>query len=187
MHLWSDRVLFEVRDAATGEIRREGSGSLLVTPLYREAMPLVRYELGDQARICFERCNCGSEFPTVEISGRQGSAIEVAGQSLFARELEELIYRDFTSTGILFWRARAKAGGLEVEIHSRIEGAADKLRDIMTAELKMPVDVNHVPANHFVPRDLLTRETVMQKPRYVFSADEDWNQNLSYAGQEATR
>ena len=83
LHLWDDRVHFEVRDGA--DLRHHGTGSLLVTPLLREAMPLVRYELGDHVTISPADCPCGSSHATVSIAGRETGAFR-------ARDLEEIIY-----------------------------------------------------------------------------------------------
>jgi phenylacetate-coenzyme A ligase PaaK-like adenylate-forming protein len=41
LHLWADRAIFEV--LAGGRLSPAGRGQLVVTPLYREAMPLLRY------------------------------------------------------------------------------------------------------------------------------------------------
>src|SRR4029453_13922023 len=39
LHLWADRVLFEVHDPATGRIGPDGRGQLAVTPLRRAGAP----------------------------------------------------------------------------------------------------------------------------------------------------
>ncbi|MGH8918227.1 MAG: phenylacetate--CoA ligase family protein, partial [Actinomycetes bacterium] len=45
LHLWADRVIFEVYDPRTGRVTQDGRGQLVATTLYREAMPLIRYNL----------------------------------------------------------------------------------------------------------------------------------------------
>lgn len=47
---WSDVALAEVL-CDDGEIHRNGTGQLLITPLLREAMPLLRYETGDRVTL----------------------------------------------------------------------------------------------------------------------------------------
>lgn len=46
-------------------------GRLVVTPLHNRAMPLLRYEIGDMARLGESACPCGSPLPVLEgITGR---------------------------------------------------------------------------------------------------------------------
>ena len=70
MHLWADRAIFEVYDPATGQITAEGAGQLVVTPLFREAMPLLRYHLDDEVEVSYQDCRCGWALPVVRVLGR---------------------------------------------------------------------------------------------------------------------
>ncbi len=46
-------------------------GRIVVTPLHNLAMPLIRYDIGDVARVSSRPCTCGSPLPTLgEIQGR---------------------------------------------------------------------------------------------------------------------
>ena len=46
-------------------------GRIVVTPLHNWAMPLIRYSIGDLARVSCQPCSCGSPLPTLdEIEGR---------------------------------------------------------------------------------------------------------------------
>jgi phenylacetate-CoA ligase len=69
LHLWADRAIFEVHDPATGSTTSDGRGQLVVTPLYREAMPLLRYNLEDDVEISAAPCRaagcrpCGYDAP----------------------------------------------------------------------------------------------------------------------------
>jgi phenylacetate-CoA ligase len=48
-------------------------GSLLVTDLLNRAMPLIRYDLGDQGRLAGEPCPCGDPRPVLAaVEGRTG-------------------------------------------------------------------------------------------------------------------
>ncbi len=57
-HLNADWVLVETDPP-------EGSGKILVTPLYNRAMPLLRYEVGDTGTLLPGRCACGRGLPLV--------------------------------------------------------------------------------------------------------------------------
>ncbi len=51
---------------APGEV-----GRIVVTSLHNHAMPFIRYDIGDLARVSTEPCSCGSPLPTLdEICGR---------------------------------------------------------------------------------------------------------------------
>lgn len=46
-------------------------GRIVVTSLHNHAMPFIRYDIGDLARVSTEACSCGSPLPTLdEICGR---------------------------------------------------------------------------------------------------------------------
>jgi phenylacetate-CoA ligase len=46
-------------------------GRIVVTPLHNLAMPLIRYDIGDLARVSSGPCDCGSALPTLdEVTGR---------------------------------------------------------------------------------------------------------------------
>ncbi len=84
LHLQMDRHLIEiVRDGhpvQPGEI-----GSLLVTDLDNLSMPIIRYEIGDLARIEYEPCPCGRTTPRIFLEGRLEDAfVTEDGQVLTA-------------------------------------------------------------------------------------------------------
>lgn len=174
MHLWSDRVHAEIRDLSSGEVRTSGRGSLVVTPLHREGMPLVRYDMEDDVHLSTESCPCGSKFPTIEVYGRK--AVTVAGRNLHARELEDIVYAD---DAVTFWRAKAHADRLEVELAE--PASSERLREAISAAWKIPAEIRSVSAERFFPEAMMKSESPMQKPRFIFSANEDWDNAITYA------
>jgi phenylacetate-CoA ligase len=64
MHVYEDHVHVEIFDgdvpATTG-----GFGDVVVTSLRNRAMPLVRYRVGDRARLLADRCRCGLPHPVM--------------------------------------------------------------------------------------------------------------------------
>ncbi|MDC0713627.1 AMP-binding protein [Stigmatella sp. ncwal1] len=181
LHLWSDRLYFEVRDSQTGGFHQEGSGTLVVTPLFRKAMPLIRYDMEDTVELSHAPCACGSALPTVRVLGREMGLVNVGARAVSALELEEAIYADAAKTGLWFWRARVREGSLEVEIHADEDSA--RMRVLQALEAAVPgvrVKVTAVAAERFVPDALLSREVPMQKPRFLFGETEDWK-SLDYA------
>ncbi|WP_322506763.1 hypothetical protein [Anaerolinea sp.] len=77
LHLWLDAGVTEIfRDDADVPVEDGGSGRMICTGLLNEAMPLVRYEVGDRARISGEHCACGRSLPVLSaIEGRMDDVI----------------------------------------------------------------------------------------------------------------
>lgn len=70
LHVQSENVLLEVVDADGRPCQPGEVGRVLVTSLHNFASPLIRYELGDYARLG-PRCPCGRGLPVLErVMGR---------------------------------------------------------------------------------------------------------------------
>lgn len=78
-HIAIDCVVLEVL-AGNGDPARPGEdGRLVVTMLDNDAMPLIRYDLGDVAARSTESCACGRSFPLLQvISGRANDQLRLA-------------------------------------------------------------------------------------------------------------
>lgn len=183
MHLWADRALFEVYDPQTGRIGAEGEGQLVVTPLFREAMPLLRYNLEDNVVVCYDECDCGWNLPTVQVLGRAAFGYQVGGSTITQHRLEELVFSLPESYGVLFWRARAEPALLRIEIEVAEEHRTAALAEL-TASVQSACDVGcdvvGLPPGTLVPHDALTAMPDVVKPRSLFGPDEDWSKALLY-------
>lgn len=70
-HVNSELAIIEVINAQGLACKTGETGSLIVTPIYSTAQPLIRYEQGDLVTLG-EPCACGSMLPVLtSISGRQ--------------------------------------------------------------------------------------------------------------------
>ncbi len=70
-HVMAEVVLLEVLDAEGRPCPPGETGRVVVTQLHNYAMPLVRYDLGDYARVG-EPCPCGRGLPVLdEVMGRR--------------------------------------------------------------------------------------------------------------------
>jgi len=183
MHLWADRAIFEVYDPRTGRIGATGAGQLVVTPLFREAMPLLRYNLEDDVEISHAPCDCGWALPTVRVLGRAAFGYPVGNTRVTQQRVEELVYGLPLEYEVLFWRARAERDRLRVEIEVpddyRTAACAALVAGIQ-AEYAVPAEVNGVPVGTLVPGHVLTGVHDVVKPRGLFGADEDWDKALLY-------
>jgi phenylacetate-CoA ligase len=177
MHLWADRVYCEVIDPVTGQSARHGTGQLVITPLYRRAMPLIRYFIEDTVEIRADSCGCGWELPTVQVLGRSVTRILVQGNPLFPSELESAVYSLPIEHGVLFWRALYDPNKLEIEIEvepAHGAAAALALTDQVQKRLGISSQVRAVAPGTIVPLSRLTAQAGMLKPSYLFPADEGW-------------
>jgi phenylacetate-CoA ligase len=178
MHLWADRAYFEVFDPDSGELRREGRGQLVVTPLYRKAMPLLRYNIEDDVTVSCAPCPCGWRLPTVEVLGRSALAWSVRGVPVTQAALESLVYALPIRYEVLFWRAKAEPTGLRVDIEAEPGHHADAtgaLRLAIRDTLGIDAELRALAPGTLVPADVLTRTHDVVKPRCLFGPGEDWS------------
>jgi phenylacetate-CoA ligase len=183
LHLWADRAIFEVHDPVTGVTRPDGDGQLVVTPLFREAMPLVRYNLEDDVRVSYQPCPCGWALPTVTVLGRSAFGYPVGSASVTQHRLEQLVFGLPLEFDVMFWRARAEPDRLQVEFEApRQHRAAARaaLTESITTILGVPSDVTALAPGALVPHDVLTAVHDVVKPRSLFGPDEDWGKSLLY-------
>ncbi|MET9734658.1 AMP-binding protein [Streptomyces sp. NPDC006458] len=184
LHLWADRAVFEVYDPATGTLSPTGRGQIVVTPLYRDAMPLLRYNLADEVEVSDTACRCGWLLPTVRVLGRAGTAHPVGSASVTQQHLEELVFSLPVEYEVLFWRARAERDAvvLEFEAPDAVrERAAKELGAAIDRELGVPHRITALPLGTLVPASALTAQRDILKARYLFAEGEDWDKAVMYA------
>jgi len=93
MHLWEDNFLMEIIDPKTGETLPEGSeGELVLTTLYREAMPILRYRTRDITAIIPGKCRCGrTHRRIIRIKGRSDDMFIIRGINIFPQQVERVL------------------------------------------------------------------------------------------------
>ncbi|SCL41851.1 phenylacetate-CoA ligase [Micromonospora pallida] len=183
MHLWADRALFEVYDPQTGTVSAEGDGQLVVTPLFREAMPLLRYNLEDDVSVSYDDCDCGWKLPTVRVLGRAAFGYRVGNATITQHRLEEIVFSLPESHGVVFWRAKAEPTTLRIEIEVAEEhraAAQAELTASVRAAFGVDSEVVGLAPGTLVPREALTNMPDVVKPRSLFGPDEDWGKALLY-------
>jgi len=183
LHVWADRVVAEVYDPATGKLSKEGSGQFVVTPLYREAMPLVRYNLEDTVELSYQDCECGWQLPSVRVLGRTAFGYPVGDRRVTQHRLEELVFQLPARHGVLFWRAKADPDCLRVEIEvdePERQQATAALTASIRRELGVATEVTPVRPGTLVPEAVLTGSHDVVKPRSLFGPDEDWSKAVLY-------
>lgn len=183
MHLWADRAIFEVYDPASGRMSPDGAGELVVTPLFRRAMPLLRYHLADNVVISYAECECGWLLPTVQVLGRAAFGYPVQGGTVNQHQVEELVFSLPARHGVAFWRGRAEPAALHLEIEvADDQGPAARaaLSALVQRELGVDCTVATLPPGTLVPKDVLTATHDVAKPRSLFGPGEPWDKALLY-------
>jgi len=93
LHVFEDHFYFEIIDSETGEIKPEGErGELVITPLTKQALPLLRYRTGDITSITKEPCKCGRTLLRMEsIVGRADDMLIISGVNVYPSQIEHVI------------------------------------------------------------------------------------------------
>jgi len=93
MHLWEDNFIMEIIDPKTGRQLPEGEeGELVLTTLCRQAMPIIRYRVGDLTRIIKGKCSCGRTHRRIaRITGRSDDMFIVKGVNMFPQAIERVL------------------------------------------------------------------------------------------------
>ena len=93
LHYWADLFIIEVLDPATMQPVAEGEvGEMVVTSLYKEAVPLLRYRTHDLSRLLPGQCSCGLAMPRHDrILGRSDDMIIYRGVNIYPGQLMEVI------------------------------------------------------------------------------------------------
>lgn len=93
MHLAEDHFLAEIIDPITLEPLAEGEqGELVITPLTKEAFPLLRYRTKDISKITKEPCACGRTHARMEkIKGRTDDMLKIRGVNVFPSQIESVL------------------------------------------------------------------------------------------------
>lgn len=92
-HIAEDHFLWEVVDPATGEPVPEGEeGELVLTPLDKQAFPVLRYRTHDLTRVTCEPCACGRTHARMEkVRARTDDMLIIRGTNVFPSEVEDVL------------------------------------------------------------------------------------------------
>jgi len=96
VHLMEDVYVAEILDPETWRPVPAGErGVLVVSNLFSEAQPILRYVMGDWATVTTEPCPCGRTHARVVggLQGRSDEMIKIRGLAFFPSTLEDAIRR----------------------------------------------------------------------------------------------
>ena len=94
LHTFLDLVITEIIDPETEEVLSPGQeGELVITLLWPDATPIIRYRTGDVTQILpYEPCSCGRTHPRMSmVRGRAIQITKVKGKNILPIDVEEII------------------------------------------------------------------------------------------------
>ncbi len=93
IHIWGDMTYIEVIDPETGEHVAPGEkGEMVLTMLQKEALPIIRFRIGDITSIDPEPCPCGRTHPRIKrIFGRVDDMLIVRGINVFPSQVQHTL------------------------------------------------------------------------------------------------
>ena len=92
-HIAEDHFLWEVVDPKTGEPVPDGEeGELVLTPLDKQAIPVLRYRTHDLTRVVCEPCACGRTSARMQkVRARCDDMLIIRGTNVFPSQVEDVL------------------------------------------------------------------------------------------------
>ncbi|WP_296559920.1 phenylacetate--CoA ligase [uncultured Acetobacterium sp.] len=93
MHINEDHFIAEIIDPDTLEVLPEGSvGELVITPITKEGIPLIRYRTKDITQLDTTPCDCGrTSARMAKITGRTDDMLIIGGVNVFPSQIEGVL------------------------------------------------------------------------------------------------
>jgi phenylacetate-CoA ligase len=140
-HLWSDLALAEIIDPKTEEQLEAGEkGELTITILQKEALPMIRYRIGDISSIEDDVCSCGRTHPRIQrIQGRVDDMLIIRGINVFPSQIEYALMA-IPEVGQHFQIVVDRKGALDdmlVRVELTKGSFSDKINDLMQIQQKV--------------------------------------------------
>jgi phenylacetate-CoA ligase len=140
MHIWSDYFYAEIIDPDTGEVLPEGeTGELVLTDLWKEAMPIFRYRTGDITSIHRSKCKCGRTGLIMDrIKGRKDDMHIIKGVNIYPSQVEHEIYlldQYFTDTYLIVFHSVGAMDQITVHVETKASINKDKAKSELEKRL----------------------------------------------------
>ncbi len=160
LHLDEWNTLYEVIDRETGEPVAPGEeGELVLTNLFREGSPLVRFRTNDRVRVFpDDACNCGRPTSCIEAGtiARYDDMMKIRTQNVWPEAVDAIILahpeiEEYQGRVSVDERGREKVDvSVEFKVEMLVEENKGKLLSDLTGELRRGVgvsmDLTEVPA-----------------------------------------
>lgn len=138
MHINEDHFLVEIIDPVTEEPLEYGEeGELVITPLTKEAFPVIRYRTRDITVLNPEPCRCGRTTVRMKkIKGRSDDMLIIKGVNVFPSQIESVIMQ-VQETAPHYQIIVSKKGyldELEIKVELRPESFTDNYKELIAIE-----------------------------------------------------
>jgi len=98
LHVWKDHVTLEIIDHQGQHCAVNEVGQILITNIANEAMPLLRYQLGDLASWSSHNCHCVlKDWPIIRFHGRAKDSLKTTESFFTSIMLDDLIANSIDS------------------------------------------------------------------------------------------
>jgi phenylacetate-CoA ligase len=156
LHGYDHAFVTEVLDPRSGEHVREGQeGELVITQLWREASPVLRYRMGDRVRyLGVGCCSCGRPLTALECGtiARYDDMVRIKGVNLWTHEVDAHVLAfdgvdEFNAQVLLDPEGKERVS-LQVELsrHAGADLVAERLAASLKRQFHVSMDVQVVPA-----------------------------------------
>lgn len=147
-HVWGDLAYVEILDPETLEPLPAGErGEMVITMLQKEALPMIRYRIGDISSIDDSVCPCGRTHPRVQrITGRVDDMLIIRGINVFPSQIEYALM-SIPEVGQHFQIIVDRKGALDdmlVQVEVGKESFSDKITDLMSIRRKVEHKLRNV-------------------------------------------
>ncbi len=141
LHIAEDHVLWELVDPRTGEPAAQGEpGELVLTPLTKEAFPVLRYRTHDLTSVTTERCECGRTLARMmPVRARTDDMLIIRGVNVFPSQIEDVIFK-IEGVRPHYLIVVDRQHGLD-DLEVRLEVAEEVFSDIMADMVAFQGDV----------------------------------------------
>ncbi|WNY27356.1 phenylacetate--CoA ligase [Methanolapillus ohkumae] len=178
MHIWADMFIMEILDPETLEpVLPGGTGELVVTTLLKEALPLIRYRVGDLASMETGVCSCGRTHPRLmRLKGRSDDMTIVRGINVFPGQVESVLVKipEVSPHFMIIIDRNGELDDMKVQVELN-DMASDKVEDYnrlrnrishdLRSVLNLSADVELVNPG-FIPRSEGKAKRVIDNRKY---------------------
>lgn len=148
IHIWADQFLVEIIDPETSEPLPDGEqGELVITTLAKEALPLIRYKIGDLTVKTSEVCKCGRTHPRImRVLGRVDDMLIIRGINVFPGQIESVLMNipEVGEHFMIIVDRENELDTMKVQIEMTDAAFSDKVNDIMSLEKKVASSLKSV-------------------------------------------
>jgi phenylacetate-CoA ligase len=170
IHIWEDHFILEILDQR-GEPCDEGErGEIVLTPLTKEGMPLIRYRTRDLSKLLGE-CSCGMTHRIIDrVHGRTDDMVIVRGVNVFPGQIESVLMKHPDINNEWYAYARRSVSGSMDSLVIRVETdrptremVGSLTRELTSTLMGLKPDLELVPVGTLPRQEKKTRRLIDER------------------------